>query len=138
MRPTLPRASGHKTLRLGPLSRGLGLLLMVACAHRADPPVVPGAPLVAEPDISVDTMDAECGGLVKALEQYGLCPNLDDDDRAWIKNTIQVSQESFEAGKKGNPDAQAQHTIAIACRKAATSVKYATVRCQAGPRPRVD
>ena len=84
-------------------------------------------------------MDVECGGgLVKALDDYGRCPNLDDDDRAWIKNMIKVSDESFEAGKKGHPDAQAQHTIAIACRKAARSVTYATIRCQAGPRPRVD
>ncbi|MDB4959179.1 MAG: hypothetical protein JWO36_6748 [Myxococcales bacterium] len=138
MRPTLPRASGHETLPSGRLFCGFAMLLVVACTHHADPPVVPGRPLAAEPDISVDTMDVECAGLTKALDRYGLCPNLDDDDRAGIKNMIQYAQETFEAGKKGNPDAQAQHTIAIACRKAAKSVEYATLRCQAGPRPRVD
>ena len=92
MRPTLPRASGHETLPLRILIRWFAPFLMVACTHRVDPPVVPGPPLAAEPDISVDTMDVECGGLVKALDDYGRCPNLDDDGRAWIRNTIKVSE----------------------------------------------
>jgi hypothetical protein len=116
----------------------VGALLIAACAHHADPPVVAGPPLLAEPDLVVDTMDAECDGLIKAFEHWGECPNLDADDRAWIKSMIQTSQETFEAGKQGKPDEPAQHAIAIACRRGATSVKFATERCQAGPRPRID
>lgn len=132
MRPTLPR--GKRFFR--PI---FGVLL-TACAacHHADPPVAPGSPLPAEPDIEVGSMDDECNGLTSALATYGACPNMDDDDRSWVKRTIEVAEDSFEAGKKGKPDTESQRAIALACHRAAVSVQFATQRCLAGPRPKVD
>ncbi|HEY0255123.1 MAG TPA: hypothetical protein VGC41_26530 [Kofleriaceae bacterium] len=81
-------------------------------------------------------MDAECAGLTNALISYGDCPNNDDDDKAWAKNVAEVAQQAFDAGKKGNPDEPSQHVIALACHKAAESVKNANERCHAGPKPK--
>ena len=130
MRPTLPSAFRQKAARFA-------LLLAVGC-HHAEPPVAPGEPIPAEPDVSVDTMDKECDGLLSALHAYGECPNADDDDRAWAKAVSDVAERSFAAGKKGEADEKAQGVIARACHKATSSVHAATERCHNGPRPRVD
>ena len=114
------------------------VLAIIGACHHAEPPVVPGEPIPAEPDVVVDTMDKECAGLITALEAYGECPNSDDDDRAWVERVVEVAQRSFDAGKKSNPDAAAQRVIAHACHRATESVGHATERCRAGPKPRVD
>lgn len=129
MRPTLPSAIGRFLWVCA---------ILLACGHSSAPPVTPAPALPAEPDPTITTMDQECDGLVAALGRYGGCPNLDDNDRAWIKSTIEFADQSLAAGKKGNPDEPSQRAIAVACHRAAESVHFATVRCQAGPRPRVD
>lgn len=124
MRPTLPRAFGRKAL----------LVLMFGC-HHAEMPVAPGDPIPPEPAVAIDTMDKECDALIAAIERYGACPNAEDEDREWTQALVKAARESFEAGKKGNPDAQAQHVIAHACHRAAESMTHATERCNAGKRP---
>jgi hypothetical protein len=113
----------------------LAALLAAAACHRDPPPVAPGEPIAASPEVALDTMDAECDGLVAAFGRYKQCPNLDDDDRFNIDGWIQRAQEDFAAGKKSDPDAGAQHAIAAACHKAIASVDAANERCHNGPRP---
>jgi hypothetical protein len=135
MPPTLPRAF-HRILR----DFGVFLIGAVVCAacHHADPPVKPGRPLAAEPDIVLGTMDDECNGLTKAIDTWSHCPNLEDPDRAWMKSLIEFADESFAAGRAGKPDADAQRAIALACHRAAVAITNAGARCLAGPRPKVD
>lgn len=131
---TLPRGIGSKVL--------LGILLAVipwGCKHVVkDAPVKPGPPIPAEPETDLENMDTECAGLVAALGDYGKCPNLEEDDRQWVRAVIVSAEESFAAGKKSNPDEPAQKAIAMACHRAAISMQMATARCQAGKRPRID
>ena len=132
MPPTLPRVFGLKVI--------LGISLVLAgCKHvTSDPPVKPGPPIPAEPETDLENMDTECAGLISALDTYGKCPNLEDDDREWAREVIESAEESFAAGKKSHPDEPAQKAIAMACHRAAISMQFATARCQAGKRPRVD
>jgi hypothetical protein len=113
-------------------------LTMVAACHHADPPVTPGPPLPAEPDIQLGTMEDECGGLQKAIAAWQACPNLDEEDRDWLKSLSAAAEESFAAGRKGKPDEESQRVIALACHRAAVSMQHANERCNAGPKPRVD
>jgi len=129
MRPTLPRGILQKFCGFG--------LLLAACSHPPPPPP-PGDPIPAEPDAKLGSMDAECGGLVTAVKTYGECPNLEDGGRAWARAVTENAEEAFAAGKKGEIDKPAEHAIAVACHKAADSIKAATMRCQAGPAPRGD
>ena len=132
MPPTLPRAFRQ-------IVRDFGVFLtVIAACHHADPPVTPGPTLPAEPDIQLASMDDECGGLQKAIETWRDCPNLDEEDRDWLRAVSDAAEESFAAGKKGKPDAEAQRAIALACHRAAVSIGHATERCMAGPKPRVD
>ena len=132
MPPTLPRTFGLKVT--------LGILLAASgCKHVIkDAPVAPGPPIPAEPETDLSSMDAECAGLIAALDTYGKCPNLEDDDRDWVREVIASAEESFAAGKKSNPDEPAQKAIAMACHRAAISMQFATERCRAGKRPKVD
>ena len=114
------------------------LLTGLGCGHASDPPAKAGPPILAEGDIELENVDAECAGLIAALDRYGQCPNLDDGDRQWVRSAIDAAEDSFAAGKKANPDEPAQHAIAMACHRAATSMRAATERCIAGKRPRVD
>jgi hypothetical protein len=114
----------------------LAALLAAAACHSDPPPVAPGEPIAASPELVLDTMDAECDGLVTAFGRYKQCANLDDDDRFGIDGWIQRAQEDFAAGKKASPDAGAQHAIAAACHKAIASVDAASERCHNGPKPR--
>ena len=119
--------------------RDFGFFLIAAAGcHHADPPVAPGPPLPAEPDIQVGSMNDECGALEKAIDTWSKCPNLDDEDRTWARDITEYAEQSLAAGRKGLPDADNQHAIAIACRRAATSIGFATQRCNAGPKPRAD
>jgi hypothetical protein len=106
-----------------------------AGCHGEPPPVAAGEPIVAPPEVSLGTMDAECDGLIAALDDYKKCPNLDDNDRWDIDAWIERAQQDFAAGRKSNPDANAQRAIAAACHKAVSSVTAANERCHAGPRP---
>jgi hypothetical protein len=118
--------------------RGLDVLLAtlaLSCGGREPPPVAPGEPIPAAPEVVLGTSDAECVGLLAALATFKECPNLDDDDKADIDAWVRRAQQDFAAGKKSRPDADAQHAIAAACHKATASVAAATERCQAGPRP---
>ncbi len=127
MRPTLPSVFGKICL----------VLVTYGCHH--DPgPVAPGEPIPAAAEVSVDTMDVECAGLISALTAYGECPTNDDTDKAWAARVAEVAQQSFDAGKKGNPDEPSQHVIALACHRAAESVKHANERCHNGPKPKPD
>ena len=132
MRPTLPRPFLQKMRDFG------FFLIAIAGCHHADPPVAPGPPLPAEPDVVVTTMDEECKELELAIATWAQCPNLDDDDRDWLKAVSDAAEQSFAAGKKGNPDADGQRAIALACHRAAVSMQHANERCMAGPKPRVD
>jgi hypothetical protein len=130
MRPTLPSNFGRKCFVV--------LCLAIGCHHepRVEPP--PGEPIPAEPDVKVGTADQECSGLVDAINAYGACPNADEDERAWTRRLVEVAQQAFDAGKHGKTDEQTLHVIALACRKAAVSMQYATIRCKNGPPPKAD
>ncbi len=108
----------------------------LAGCHSDPPPVAPGEPIPAAAEVQVDSMDTECNALVAAITTYGECPYGDDDDKAYAKQLAQVAQESFDAGRKGNPDAPSQHVIALACHRATVSVRNATERCANGPKPK--
>jgi hypothetical protein len=131
MRMTLPSDFGQKWL-------GVIIVMTLGCHGQAAPPVAPGEPIPAEPDVVVDTMDKECDGLIAAITAYGACPNADEDTRAWARRVVELAQQDFEAGKKGEPDKDAQHVMALACRKAAVSMQNATTRCQHGKPPKTD
>jgi hypothetical protein len=130
---TLPSVFGMK--------RFIGVLLIViaSCKHVvSEKPVPPGPPIPAEPEMQLENMDTECAGLIAALDKYGQCPNLEEGERDWTRRTIEAAEQSFAAGKKSNPDEPSQKAIAAACHRAALSINYATQRCQAGKRPKVD
>ena len=76
--------------------------------------------------------------MVAALESYKACPNNEDEDRENIDDWIESANRSFVASRKANPEPNAQKAIAASCRKATDSVKAATIRCEAGPRPKDD
>jgi hypothetical protein len=122
--------------KLGALAIVLGCVLggLGAC-HRDPPPVAPGEPIAAPPEVALGTMDAECDGLLSALAAYKQCPNLGEDDRDDIDAWIDRTQQDLAAGKKANPEPNAQRAIAAACHKAIASVTAANERCQAGRRP---
>ena len=110
-------------------------ILGCAACHRDPPPVAAGEPIAAAPEVTLGTMGAECDGLLAALASYKQCPNLEDDDRWDIDAWTERMQQDFAAGKKANPDTNAQRAIAAACHKATASVTAANERCQAGRRP---
>lgn len=144
MRPIFPRLAGRlhspaapRALRAASrCALALGALGLGAGCHGEPPPVAPGAPIAAPADVTLGTMDVECEALLTALELYKQCPNLDDDDRADLDAWRERAQQDFAAGKKANPEPDAQHAIAAACRKAVASVTAANQRCHAGPMPR--
>ena len=81
-------------------------------------------------------MDGECESLVAAMTTYKACSNLDDDEKWDLTVWIEHAEQDFAAGKKANPEPNAQHAIAAACHKAIASVQAATERCATGPRPK--
>ncbi len=124
MRLTLPSVRAH-------------IFVLAACSH-PQARVPPGPPIPAEPELVVGSMDEECAAFEAALDNWTKCPNMDDEKRAWIRATKEFAEESYAAGKKSALDGQVQHAIAVRCRRAASSVQSATIRCNAGPEPRVD
>ena len=134
MRLILPRGFSRKVGLFSALLMGI-----CGCKHvSSDPKVTPGPPIPAEPEVDLENMDTECAGMIAAYDTYGKCPNLEEGDRQFVRNVIEAAEESFAAGKKSNPDEPSQKAIAMACRRAAVSIGYATQRCQAGKRPKVD
>lgn len=141
--PAAPRAR-RAAFRCGALPLGaLGLALALGTAlptgcRGEPPPVAPGEPIAAPGEVTLGTMDVECEALLSAFALYKQCPNLDDDDRADIDVWSERARQDFAAGKKANPEPNAQHAIAAACRKAVASVTAAHERCKAGPKPVAD
>lgn len=137
MCPIFPRLAGRLSTLLGTRLGPLGLVTgLAAGCHGEPPPVAPGPPITAPADVSLGTMDVECEALITAFARYKECPNLDEDDRADIDAWSERAQEDFAAGKKANPEPNAQHAIAAACHKAVASVAAANERCHAGPKPK--
>jgi hypothetical protein len=130
MRLILPSDFGQKWL--------LFALLLLGCQHAGPPPVPPGEPIPAEPDLVVGTMEAECDGLVAAIAAYGICPNADEDTKVWSKRVAEVAQQAFDAGKKADPKPEDRKVIALACHKATVSMQNASERCKNGPPPKDD
>ncbi len=129
MRPTLP----------SPRVAIFALAILAGCAHRDPVPTGPPPPALPANDVpALGTMDAECDGLVKALEAYRTCPNLEDPEVQDLDAWIERAQRDFAASRKANPEPNAQGAIAEACHKATDSVSAAHERCAAGPRPKVD
>lgn len=83
-------------------------------------------------------MQIECDGMIAALAAYKACPNLEEADLANLDDWIETADRAFAASRKANPEPNAQNAIAGACRKATESVRAATERCAAGPRPKID
>ena len=146
MRPISPRLAGPSRLRAAPrctraavrrgaLALSLATGLAAAC-HGEPPPVAPGEPIAAPAEVTLGTMEVECEALLTALGLYKECPNLDEDDRYDIDAWRERAEQDFAAGKKANPEPNAQRAIAAACRKAVASVTAANERCHAGPPPR--
>jgi hypothetical protein len=108
------------------------LMLVTMGCKPPPPPVAPGEPIPAEPDIIVGTMNDECGALVGALEAWKRCPNLDALGRREITWWRDAAEEDGAAADKAKPDDRAQHAIALACRRAINSVRAATERCGNG------
>jgi hypothetical protein len=137
MTATLPRPAAAR-VKLPALGATAVLAVWFAYGsgcHRDPPPVLPGEPIAAAPEVTLDTMEAECDGLIAALATYKQCPNLDDDDRQDIDAWTERAQQDFAAGKKAKPEPNAQHAIAAACHKAIASVTAANERCHVGPKP---
>jgi hypothetical protein len=98
--------------------------------------VPPGEPILAPAEVSLGTMEVECDALLSAFALFKQCPNLEDEDRADLDAWSERALQDFAAGKKANPEPNAQHAIAAACRKAVASVTAANQRCHAGPKPK--
>ena len=134
--PAAPRRTRAAVRRAVVVLTALGLAAGLASAcHGEPPPVAPGAPIAAPTEVELGSMDAECEALLAALGRWTQCPHLDDDDRADIDAWSERARQDFAAGKKANPEPDAQRAIAGACRKAVASVTAANERCQAGPKP---
>jgi len=119
------------------IARGLFVVaLLSGCRHKDAPPVKPAPPLAADPEVDLQTMQIECDGMLSALATFRACPNNEDDDREVIDAWIERAQRDFASSRKANPEPNAQKAIAAACHKATNSVKAATERCAAGPRPK--
>jgi hypothetical protein len=134
--PVMTSSRGARGILMRSIAMSIAASLACGC-HRDLPPVAPGEPIPAEPEVTLGTMDAECDGLLAALASYRACPNLDDDDRRSIDAWTENAQQDFAAGKKSKPEPNAQHAIAAACHKAVASVAAANERCHAGPKPKI-
>jgi hypothetical protein len=109
---------------------------LTACRQKDAPPAKPAPPLPADPEVKLESMQIECDGMLAALAAFKTCPNHEDDDREAIDAWVERANRDFAASKKASPEPNSQKAIAGACRKAADSVRAATERCEAGPRPK--
>lgn len=90
----------------------------------------------ADPPVTLATMEIECDAFLAALTTYRDCKNHDRDEVEEVESWIDTANRNLAAGKKANPEANAQKAIAGACHRAAVSIKAANERCLAGPRPK--
>ena len=111
---------------------------LAACVRKDPPPAAPAPPLPADPEVKLESMQVECDAMVGALAVFKACPNHEDEDREVVDAWIERANRDFAASRKANPEPNAQRAIAAACRKATDSVKAATERCLAGPRPKLE
>jgi hypothetical protein len=111
---------------------------LAACARRDPPPAHPAPPLPADPEVALESMQVECDAMLGALTSFKACENHEGEDREAIDDWIERANADFTASHKASPEPNAQKAIAAACRKATDSVKAATERCLAGPRPKAD
>jgi len=118
--------------------RSLVFALLLACGPKVPPAPPPAAPLPADPDVDLASMENECDALIAALTAYKTCTNLEDDDKESIDAWIERAQWDLAAGKKVEIEPNAQKQAAGACRKATNSVKAAHERCKNGKRPKGD
>jgi hypothetical protein len=112
-----------------------GILIVLGACRSAPPPVPPGPPIPAEPELHVEGMKTECGAMVEALLTWKQCVNLDDEERDYIDAWVERANMDFAASDKAKPDDKALHQMAHNCRRATESVKAATERCGNGKRP---
>jgi hypothetical protein len=136
MRSTRPRLADTTSPRRALAALALAVLGAWVGCHRDPPPVPPGEPILAPAEVSLGTMEVECDALLSAFALFKQCPNLEDEDRADLDAWSERALQDFAAGKKANPEPNAQHAIAAACRKAVASVTAANQRCHAGPKPK--
>lgn len=111
---------------------------LAACVRKDPPPAAPAAPLPADLEVQLESMQLECDAMFGALATFKECPNHEDEDRDAVDAWLERAHRDFAASRKASPEPNAQKAIAAACRKATDSVKAATERCLAGPRPRID
>jgi hypothetical protein len=103
--------------------------------------VAPGPPIPAQENVKLDSYDKECAALLAALDAYGTCVNLDDEERGWIRATREYAEQTFASGQKGldlHPDPDGARNMALQCHRAAASIGFKHERCDAGPTPHVD
>ena len=112
--------------------------MALGACEKPPPPVAPGPPIPAVPDVVVGTMQAECGALLGAFDTYDRCPNVEAAGHAWSAAWRENLKLGFDASEKVHPDEAAQHAMAHACHRATLSVRAATQRCRNGKPPRVD
>ena len=130
MRPLLPSPFARDLASLG-----VFLIALAGCGGKEPPPVAPGPPIRADPEVSLRSMQDECDGLIGAMTTYKACSNLDEDEKADFEAWIEGANRTLAAGKKAKPEPNAQRAMALACHRATASVQAATQRCAAGPRP---
>ncbi|MGN6109371.1 MAG: hypothetical protein ACTHU0_29965, partial [Kofleriaceae bacterium] len=106
----------------------LALVASTGCPRKDAPAVAPARPLPADPEVALGSMQAECDALIAALGVYKACPNLVDEDRQDLDAWTEDANSAFSESRKASPEANAQRTIAAACRKATDSVKAAAER----------
>ncbi|HEY4182490.1 MAG TPA: hypothetical protein VGM90_36915 [Kofleriaceae bacterium] len=107
----------------------------IGCS-KPPPPVEPGPPIPADPPMKLRGMVEECDAMTTAIQSFQTCKNLEKDDRRDLDAWLDRAQKDFAAGRKANPEPNAQQAIALACHRATMSVQAANERCIAGPRPK--
>ena len=112
------------------------LFVLILGCHAPDKVVPPGPPIPPEHVVAVESMEIECSAFIGALNTWKLCPNLEPDERETIDFWIEHATNDFAVGAKAKPDAKAQESIAVRCRRARDSVRAATERCSNGHRPK--
>src|SRR5665647_1109896 len=98
MRRTLPSPISRDLRRLTLL--GMVLSSVVACRAPAPPPVAPGPPIPADPEVALRSMPEECDAMVGALTTFRACKNLEDEDRQDLDAWIERANQDLAAGRK--------------------------------------
>jgi len=135
MRPTLPSPFSRDLRRR--MLLGLVVTCVVACRSPAPPPVAPGPPIPADPEVALKSMPEECDAMIVALTAFRDCKNLEDEDKKDLDAWIERANQDLAAGRKAQQvNANDLRAMAHACHRATSTVEAATERCLAGPRPK--